>query len=128
MNTKKKFEQLMEEAEARQRVIEQNGNSGLHYDQKQSQYSKDLKKYYASIGLDVVSDVTFPEMANKYKVKCKGAEIDVYDVLDAFKVTNPAIQHAIKKLLKGGARGYKDKEQDYNEAIKSINRGIELIK
>jgi hypothetical protein len=27
--------------------------------------------------------------------------IDVYDVLKAFNVVNPATQHAIKKLLKG---------------------------
>ena len=63
---------------------------------------------------------------NKYKKQCKGIEIDVYDVLKAFNVVNPAIQHAIKKLLAGGQRGYKDVEQDYNEAIQSILRGIEL--
>lgn len=63
---------------------------------------------------------------NKYKKQCKGVEIDVYDVLKAFNVVNPAIQHAIKKLLAGGQRGYKDVEQDYNEAIQSIQRGIEL--
>lgn len=63
---------------------------------------------------------------NPYKVKCKLIEIDVYDVLKAFNVNNPAIQHAIKKLLKGGERGVKSKVQDYEEAIKSINRAIEL--
>ena len=36
-------------------------------------------------------------------------EIDVYDVLHAWNVTNPAIQHAIKKLLQPGARGTKSK-------------------
>jgi shikimate 5-dehydrogenase len=63
---------------------------------------------------------------NKYKVNYKGLELDVYDVLKAFEVSNPAIQHAIKKLLKGGKRGYKDVSQDYKEAIQSINRAIEL--
>jgi len=63
---------------------------------------------------------------NKYQRECKGVLIDVYDVLKAFEVTNPATAHAIKKLLAGGQRGYKDKEQDYKEAIASINRGIEL--
>ena len=67
-------------------------------------------------------------MENKYKVKCKGIDIDVYDVLYSFKVTNPAIQHAIKKLLKGGERGYKDVKQDYEESIQAIKRGIEIIK
>jgi hypothetical protein len=63
---------------------------------------------------------------NKYQVSCKEITIDVYDVLKAFKVKNPAIQHAIKKLLKGGERGVKTKSQDYTEAIESINRAIEL--
>jgi hypothetical protein len=63
---------------------------------------------------------------NKYQVNCKEITIDVYDVLNAFNVQNPAIQHAIKKLLKGGERGVKSKVQDYTEAIESINRAIEL--
>jgi hypothetical protein len=69
-----------------------------------------------------------PELTvkNKYQVICKGINIDVYDVLNAFNVQNPAIQHAIKKLLKGGERGVKSKVQDYTEAIESITRAIEL--
>jgi hypothetical protein len=63
---------------------------------------------------------------NKYQVNCKEITIDVYDVLKAFNVQNPAIQHAIKKLLKGGERGVKSKVQDYTEAIESINRAIDL--
>jgi hypothetical protein len=69
-----------------------------------------------------------PELTkkNKYQVSCKEITIDVYDVLNAFNVQNPAIQHAIKKLLKGGERGVKSKVQDYTEAIESINRAIDL--
>lgn len=62
-----------------------------------------------------------------YKKECKGIEIDVYDVLVAFEVTNPALQHAIKKLLCPGQRGVKDAEQDLREAILSIERAIELL-
>jgi len=127
MNTQEKYNELMEAAEERMNIIGQNGNDGLVYEEP-SQYQKDLQKYYSKIGLDVVSDVAFPKEENKYKVKCKGVEIDVYDVLWAFDVINPAIQHAIKKLLKGGERGYKDESQDYKEAVQSINRAIELIK
>jgi hypothetical protein len=54
------------------------------------------------------------------------AVVDVYDVIKAFEVTNPATQHAIKKLLASGQRGYKDKQQDLNEAIASLKRAIEL--
>lgn len=65
---------------------------------------------------------------NKYVRICKGLPVDVYDVLQAFTVTNPATQHAIKKLLCAGLRGHKDKMQDLTEALKSIERAIELEK
>ncbi len=48
--------------------------------------------------------------------------IDVYDVLDAFNVSNPATAHAIKKLLCTGSRGAKDWETDLQEAIDSLER------
>ena len=63
---------------------------------------------------------------NKYQRKCKGVYIDVYDVLKSFEVNNPAVQHATKKLLASGKRGYKGTVQDLKEAIASIERAIEL--
>jgi hypothetical protein len=54
------------------------------------------------------------------------AHVDVYDVLKAFNVTNPATQHAIKKMLKPGQRGVKDVKQDINEAIISLTRALDL--
>lgn len=64
---------------------------------------------------------------NKYKREIKkGVHVDVYDVLKAFKVECPAIQHAIKKMLCSGQRGVKGVEQDKREAIESIERSIEL--
>lgn len=66
--------------------------------------------------------------ASKYNRPCKGVTIDVYDVLQAFAVNNPATQHAVKKLLCAGLRGHKDKMQDLTEALKSIERAIELEK
>jgi hypothetical protein len=50
--------------------------------------------------------------------------IDVYDVIDAFDVTNPAIAHAIKKLLAAGKRGSKGWEQDLEEALESIHKAF----
>ena len=54
--------------------------------------------------------------------------VDVYDVLRAFNVTDPAIQHAIKKLLCTGIRGHKDSRQDLEEAIQSIERALDVVK
>ncbi len=62
----------------------------------------------------------------KYNRPCKGVTIDVYDVLQAFDVTNPALQHLIKKALCAGLRGHKDRQQDLNEILESAKRAIEL--
>lgn len=63
---------------------------------------------------------------SKYNRKCKGVTIDVYDVLVAFNVTNPALQHLIKKALCCGLRGHKDKSQDMAEILESAHRAVEL--
>lgn len=69
-------------------------------------------------------------MKNKYKKKIpKGLKfIDVYDVLFLFKVSEPGLQHAIKKLLCSGKRGHKSKLTDLKESIQAINRQIEINK
>lgn len=52
--------------------------------------------------------------------------LDVYRVLDLYGVTQPAIQHAVKKLLCAGQRGAKDYERDLREAIDSIERALQM--
>ena len=67
---------------------------------------------------------------NEYKHYQKNVEhlkwIDVYRVLDLFGVSNPCLQHAIKKLLCAGQRGIKDQKQDVQEAIASLLRYLEM--
>ncbi len=54
--------------------------------------------------------------------------VDVYRVLSLFNVTDPCIQHAVKKLLVPGRRsGGKTLEQDIREAIVSLNRALQMI-
>ena len=55
-------------------------------------------------------------------------DVDVYDILRAFNVTDPAIQHAVKKLLCTGIRGHKDSRQDLEEAVQSIERALDVVK
>ena len=52
--------------------------------------------------------------------------VDVYAVLEAFGVTCPARQHAIKKLLCAGLRGKGNQLDDLIGALAAINRAIEL--
>ena len=66
------------------------------------------------------------KLESKYSKRIGKEIVDVYDVLMAFNVTNPAAQHAIKKLLMPGNRGHKDKLTDLKEAHQSIARAIEL--
>ena len=55
------------------------------------------------------------------------SDIDAYRVLERFGVTDPAIQHAVKKLLVAGGRGAgKDQDQDVQEAIDSLQRFQEM--
>lgn len=55
-------------------------------------------------------------------------EIDVYRVIQLFAVTDPCVQHAIKKLLVAGGRGAgKDFERDIREAADSLNRCLQMI-
>ena len=53
-------------------------------------------------------------------------QVDVYRVLKLFGVTDPCVQHAVKKLLCAGGRGSKGEEQDICEAIQSLERFLEM--
>lgn len=105
-----------QEGEERMSNIAQNGNDG--------HYSETPKP-----------DVIEHGNNNKYSRKIKtivvdGIDhdiyVDVYDVLTAFKTTNPANDHAIKKQLATGQRGVKGVIQDLTEARDSLNRAIEI--
>ena len=53
--------------------------------------------------------------------------IDVYRVLQLFNVTDPCLQHAVKKLLVAGGRGAgKDIGKDVQEAIDTLVRWQEM--
>lgn len=64
---------------------------------------------------------------SKYHREIKpGVFVDVYDVLNAWQVQNPALQHLIKKALQPGARGHKTREQDLADILASAIRAKEL--
>jgi hypothetical protein len=52
--------------------------------------------------------------------------VDVYWVIEAWGITQPALQHALKKIMCAGARGAKDKRKDIQEAIASCKRCLEM--
>lgn len=76
---------------------------------------------------------TLPHVGNKYvrtiysvdgNHPLSGILVDVYCVLEAFGVTCPARQHAIKKLLCAGLRNKGSETQDLEEAINSCGPRI----
>lgn len=70
-------------------------------------------------------------LLNKYQREITNAcgqsiVTDVYDILNAYTVTDPAIAHAIKKLLMPGQRGDKSIIADLNESIQAISRSLDV--
>jgi len=53
--------------------------------------------------------------------------VDVYSVLAAFEVTNPALQHLIKKALCAGLRGHKNELTDMDDIIESAYRAKDMV-
>ena len=54
------------------------------------------------------------------------AEIDVYTVLKLFEVTDPCLQHIVKKALCAGKRGHKDMMEDLQNIVDTAIRAVEL--
>lgn len=68
------------------------------------------------------------ESSNKYQRKIKGVSMDVYDIIKAYEVKCPALQHLIKKALCTGIRGHKDATQDLQDIVDSSIRALELYR
>lgn len=76
---------------------------------------------------DVVKESVNITQNNKYNREIKkGVFVDVYDVLRAFSVSDPALQHLIKKALAVGQRGHKSTKEDYEDILASAKRALEI--
>lgn len=63
-----------------------------------------------------------------YKKDVKHLEyIDVYRIIELYELHDPCFQHALKKILVPGARGYKDLTKDINDIIDTMQRKLEMI-
>lgn len=68
-----------------------------------------------------------PREHNHYFRKCGYDYIDVYRVLELFNVTDPCLQHIIKKALCVGIRGHKDTTRDKQDILDTAKRMMEMI-
>ena len=62
------------------------------------------------------------ENHNHYFKPCPYDTLDVYRVINIFGVSDPCIQHALKKLLCSGVRGHKDQSKDIQDVIDTLER------
>lgn len=73
-----------------------------------------------------VLPVAPPTVRNKYMREiAPDVWVDVYDVLYAFAVTDPCLQHLIKKALATGVRGHKSTREDLIDIRDSAIRAVE---
>ena len=106
--------------------------SGVHSNGDMKELLYDLNDIDESIFGDgfMPKDATTANQAaitpSKYTKTIHGVSVDVYDVLQAWGVSNPALQHLIKKALQCGQRGHKDNAQDLQDIIDSAIRAKEL--
>lgn len=90
-----------------------------------------VKVYLVEDVAEVVEETFEKTKSNpKYDRKIYGkyntgsCTVDVYDVLDAFDVTSPQLQHAAKKILACGLRGHKDTREDLVDILHSVESAI----
>lgn len=137
--------------ESRADAIGQNGNDGHHYctDGQPCGESPIPGDDAYCIGCPAAPDVETAHLCNrcggsyyspphdecpcqqnatsKYRREIRpGVFVDVYDILAAWRVVNPALQHLIKKALQPGVRGHKTCEQDMADIVASAKRAQEL--
>ncbi len=94
-----------------------------------------VKEYRNELGLDGAYDPVLVEAEkllkqplSKYHREIKhGVLVDVYDVISAWEITNPAQQHLAKKSLQSGDRGHKSYVEDMRDIIASAERAIEMF-
>ena len=88
--------------------------------------NKGLYYYYTNVLELIEEDKQEPEEYEYYKYSYKGIKLDPYRILDIYKITCPAQQHAIKKLLRAG-NSVKELKQDITEVIDTLKRKLEML-
>lgn len=82
------------------------------------------ERYLKEKGVLTASEVG--QRFSHYHKPCPFPSVDIYRVLKLFDVSDPCLQHAVKKLLVAGGRGSKDVNKDIQEAMDSLARWAEM--
>jgi hypothetical protein len=65
------------------------------------------------------------ESFDPYNVNFNGHKLDPYRVIEIFKITHPAMQQIVKKVLRQGAK-HKNAEEDARDIISSAQRFLDM--
>ena len=76
--------------------------------------------------IDLDSDHKEVDLGAHYRHSFMGYNMDVYRVLEIFKVTCPVAQHIIKKLLRGEGKGHA-MDFVWNEVKQAVERKFEMM-
>lgn len=68
-----------------------------------------------------------PDPGAHYRYTYKGIKLDPFRIAKIYGMTDFALQTILKKVLKCGERGQKNKRQDLLDIISAAQRAIELI-
>lgn len=101
-----------------------NVDKGVKMGKKLIEISTDGEKYLKEVFPSITTYLNENAINGVDRIECK---IDVYDVIDAFNVTDGALQHALKKILALGNRGHKDEAQDRKDILESVVRSNEIF-
>ena len=66
------------------------------------------------------------DLGSHYRHEFQGHKIDVYRVLQIFRVTDPVAQHIVKKLLRGSKKGH-TMDFVWNEVKQAVERKFEMM-
>ena len=66
------------------------------------------------------------DLGSHYRHSFMGHKIDVYRVLEIFKVTDPVAQHIVKKLLRGEKKGH-TMDFVWDEVKQAVERKFEMM-
>jgi hypothetical protein len=76
----------------------------------------------------VVPEVQVADSGYSHYVRhFNGVKLDPYRIFDLYQITNPCVQHAMKKLFALGKRGAKDELKDLQEVIDTLERMKEML-
>lgn len=70
--------------------------------------------------------ITNKEKHSHYFKHWGNKKLDIYRIIDLWNITDPCIQHALKKLICTGGRGHKSVEEDIQNVIDTLERWKEM--